>query len=319
MTEHLSPDSPDYEGTGAAPPTSALDRCPRLVGESLRHAPMARHLVLHRRHRAPCLRRRRVRREPQGRVRDPRLGHAEGDRPDRVGVRVGAGWCPQSRVRGAGGPAARHARAPEAIEAAIAIQTAEFEPTGTDPDGEAGITSVGDPFDENTFSDDGRIAYAEAQFDRIIYEEDRERVIAVQDAVRETVEPASRSSSTATPSSRRSSRGRQLKPSSRGADRAPRRLPHVHGRRDPDLPRDHGRRQRHAAVHLASFTDINTVTPLLVSMIGLGVGIDYSLFIVTRFRQHLHEGLSPIDAAAEAGASAGRAVLSSRGSRWRSR
>ena len=44
-------------------------------------------------------------------------------------------------------------------------------------------------------------------------------------------------------------------------------------------------------------------------MIGLGVGIDYSLFIVTRFRQLLHEGLSPRDAAAEAGASAGRAVI----------
>ncbi|HXG76871.1 MAG TPA: MMPL family transporter, partial [Gaiellaceae bacterium] len=52
-----------------------------------------------------------------------------------------------------------------------------------------------------------------------------------------------------------------------------------------------------------------TVTPLLVSMIGLGVGIDYSLFIVTRFRQLIHEGLPPVDAAAEAGASAGRAVL----------
>ena len=60
---------------------------------------------------------------------------------------------------------------------------------------------------------------------------------------------------------------------------------------------------------LAGLTDINTITPILVSMIGLGVGIDYSLFIVTRFRQALHEGLSPPDAAAEAGASAGRAVL----------
>jgi RND superfamily putative drug exporter len=60
---------------------------------------------------------------------------------------------------------------------------------------------------------------------------------------------------------------------------------------------------------LAGFTSINTVTPLLVSMIGLGVGIDYSLLIVTRFRQLLHEGLSPRDAAAEAGASAGRATL----------
>src|SRR5204862_5320303 len=55
--------------------------------------------------------------------------------------------------------------------------------------------------------------------------------------------------------------------------------------------------------------DINTVTPILVSMIGLGVGIDYSLFIVTRFRQLLHDGLPPKVAAAEAGSSAGRAVL----------
>ena len=60
---------------------------------------------------------------------------------------------------------------------------------------------------------------------------------------------------------------------------------------------------------LAGLTDINTITPILVSMIGIGVGIDYSLFIVTRFRQYLHEGLSPVDAASEAGASAGRAVL----------
>ena len=60
---------------------------------------------------------------------------------------------------------------------------------------------------------------------------------------------------------------------------------------------------------LAGFTDINTITPILVSMIGLGVGIDYSLFIVTRFRQLLHEGCRRADAAAEAGASAGRAVL----------
>ena len=60
---------------------------------------------------------------------------------------------------------------------------------------------------------------------------------------------------------------------------------------------------------LAGLTDINTVTPILVSMIGLGVGIDYSLFIVTRFRQFLHEGLAPRDAAAEAGCLGGRAVL----------
>jgi RND superfamily putative drug exporter len=44
-------------------------------------------------------------------------------------------------------------------------------------------------------------------------------------------------------------------------------------------------------------------------MIGLGVGIDYTLFIVTRFRQFLHDGLSPQAAAAAAGATAGRAVI----------
>src|ERR687892_764456 len=52
-----------------------------------------------------------------------------------------------------------------AIDAAVAqLQTDEFAPT----EDEAGITSVRDPFGEKTFSDNGRIAYAEAQFDRII-------------------------------------------------------------------------------------------------------------------------------------------------------
>ena len=59
----------------------------------------------------------------------------------------------------------------------------------------------------------------------------------------------------------------------------------------------------------ARLTHFNTVTEILVPMIGLGVGIDYTLFIVTRFRQFLHQGLSPQDAAAAAGATAGRAVI----------
>jgi RND superfamily putative drug exporter len=59
----------------------------------------------------------------------------------------------------------------------------------------------------------------------------------------------------------------------------------------------------------ARLTHFNTVTEILVPMIGLGVGIDYTLFIVTRFRQFLHRGLSPQDAAAAAGATAGRAVV----------
>ena len=60
---------------------------------------------------------------------------------------------------------------------------------------------------------------------------------------------------------------------------------------------------------LARFTNFNTIVTLLVPMIGLGVGIDYTLFIVTRFRQMLHDGLTPKDAAAAAGATAGRAVI----------
>jgi putative drug exporter of the RND superfamily len=197
----------------------------------------------------------------------------------------------------------------EAIEEAVArLQTEEFAPT----EDEAGIESVGDPFSEDTVSDDGRIAYAEAQFDRIIYEADRDAVVAVEDAVRETVEPAS------------------VTVEFNGEAEFP--------------PLEQGLQEGLGFLAafivllivfrtlvttmipialaivavmtaflllfvLAGLTDINTVTRILVPMIGIGVGIDYSLFIVTRFRQLLHEGLSPGDAAAEAGASAGRAVI----------
>jgi len=60
---------------------------------------------------------------------------------------------------------------------------------------------------------------------------------------------------------------------------------------------------------LARFTNFNTIVTLLVPMIGLGVGIDYTLFIVTRFRQMLRDGLDRRDAAAAASATAGRAVI----------
>ena len=60
---------------------------------------------------------------------------------------------------------------------------------------------------------------------------------------------------------------------------------------------------------LTRLTSFNTFTPILMSMIGLGVGIDYALFIVTRFRQALHDGLKPVEAAAAAAATAGRAVI----------
>src|SRR5271165_2519864 len=50
-------------------------------------------------------------------------------------------------------------------------------------------------------------------------------------------------------------------------------------------------------------------SPIVAAMIGLGVGVDYALFIVTRFRAELHEGQQPLDAVVTAMRTAGRAVL----------
>jgi RND superfamily putative drug exporter len=55
--------------------------------------------------------------------------------------------------------------------------------------------------------------------------------------------------------------------------------------------------------------DTAEFAPILALMIGLGVGIDYALFIVTRFRNNLDEGFEPRDAAINAVDTAGRAVL----------
>ncbi|WP_096212541.1 MMPL family transporter [Streptomyces sp. 2323.1] len=49
--------------------------------------------------------------------------------------------------------------------------------------------------------------------------------------------------------------------------------------------------------------------PMLGMLIGLGVGIDYALFIVTRHRKGLRAGLSVDEAATRAAASSGRAVV----------
>src|SRR3954447_865767 len=73
-----------------------------------------------------------------------------------------------------------------AIDDAVAqLKSNEFKPR----DGKAGLESVGDPFSKNTFSDDGRIAYAEAQFNETIEDKDRDQVVAVEDAVRQAVNP----------------------------------------------------------------------------------------------------------------------------------
>ena len=49
--------------------------------------------------------------------------------------------------------------------------------------------------------------------------------------------------------------------------------------------------------------------PEMMAMIGLGVGIDYALFVVTRYRQGLAEGRDPRDATSVSLATSGRAVV----------
>ncbi|MFJ8634366.1 MMPL family transporter [Streptomyces sp. NPDC093568] len=60
---------------------------------------------------------------------------------------------------------------------------------------------------------------------------------------------------------------------------------------------------------LSHVTDVPEVAPLLGSLIGLGVGIDYALFIVTRHRRGILRGMKPEDAAVTALNTSGRAVL----------
>jgi putative drug exporter of the RND superfamily len=50
-------------------------------------------------------------------------------------------------------------------------------------------------------------------------------------------------------------------------------------------------------------------TTQIAAMIGIGVGIDYSLLVVTRYRQGLHDGLEPREAVSLAVDTAGRAVV----------
>jgi RND superfamily putative drug exporter len=197
----------------------------------------------------------------------------------------------------------------QAIEAAIAkLKTSEFKPS----EGKAGLESVGDPFSKDTFSDNGRIAYAEAQFDQTIEDADRGQVVKVEDYVRDAVAPAGVTTEY--------NGEAEFPPIEQGTSEALGLLAAIIvllivfrtfvAATIPILLAITAVAGAFLLLFLiAGFTDINTITPILVSMIGLGVGIDYSLFIVTRFRQFLHEGLSPQDAAAEAGASAGRAVL----------
>src|SRR6185503_11631310 len=68
----------------------------------------------------------------------------------------------------------------------------------------------------------------------------------------------------------------------------------------------------YALVHFASqFYPMSVFVLNIVSMVGLGVGIDYSLLVVTRFREELNRGSGSREAARKTIATAGLAVVTS--------
>jgi RND superfamily putative drug exporter len=64
-----------------------------------------------------------------------------------------------------------------------------------------------------------------------------------------------------------------------------------------------------AIAPLTHAMNVVDIAPILGALIGLGVGIDYALFIVTRHRRGLQAGLPPEEAAVQALNTSGRAVL----------
>jgi RND superfamily putative drug exporter len=60
---------------------------------------------------------------------------------------------------------------------------------------------------------------------------------------------------------------------------------------------------------LGTRAEISSLAPTLATMLGLGVGIDYALFLVTRFRQERAEGAGVHDAVVTTTATAGSAVV----------
>jgi putative drug exporter of the RND superfamily len=59
---------------------------------------------------------------------------------------------------------------------------------------------------------------------------------------------------------------------------------------------------------LTEFTQVSFIVQFLVALIGLGVAIDYSLLLVTRWREQLAQGMTAEEAVARAMPAAGRAV-----------
>ncbi len=64
-----------------------------------------------------------------------------------------------------------------------------------------------------------------------------------------------------------------------------------------------------ATALLGQFIDLPVIVINIMSMLGLAVGIDYSLFVVSRYREERAKGLEKVDAIAMSGATAGRTVV----------
>ncbi|RRJ88339.1 MMPL family transporter [Gulosibacter macacae] len=64
-----------------------------------------------------------------------------------------------------------------------------------------------------------------------------------------------------------------------------------------------------AILVVAKFVTVSSATPLLAVMIGLAVGIDYALFILSRHRQQLARGAEPAESTATAVGTSGSAVV----------
>jgi uncharacterized membrane protein YdfJ with MMPL/SSD domain len=60
---------------------------------------------------------------------------------------------------------------------------------------------------------------------------------------------------------------------------------------------------------LTGVVEMSKTAPILATMLGLAVGIDYALFILSRHRQNLHDGMEVRESAAQATATAGSAVV----------
>ncbi|TAM71360.1 MAG: MMPL family transporter [Microbacteriaceae bacterium] len=62
-------------------------------------------------------------------------------------------------------------------------------------------------------------------------------------------------------------------------------------------------------IAVSAFTTVSSASPMLALMLGLAVGIDYALFILSRHRSQLARGMDPEESAATAVATAGSAVV----------